>query len=158
MLNSKEKTSKVNIRFSDLDLFGHVNNAVYLTYFEEARVAYFNEVVGYDYDWSTEGVILARVEIDFVIPVHFKDEVFIRTKCCRMGSKSFDLAYEMFIVKEEKEIMLSSATSVMVMYNYKEKKSILVSEEWKVKLVSSKWHYLLVTSAIFQCNSIISNW
>ncbi|MBP6656774.1 MAG: acyl-CoA thioesterase, partial [Bacteroidia bacterium] len=138
MLNSKEKTSKVNIRFSDLDLFGHVNNAVYLTYFEEARVAYFNEVVGYDYDWSTEGVILARVEIDFVIPVHFKDEVFIRTKCCRMGSKSFDLAYEMFIVKEEKEIMLSSATSVMVMYNYKEKKSILVSEEWKVKLVSSK--------------------
>ncbi|MBP6428495.1 MAG: acyl-CoA thioesterase, partial [Bacteroidia bacterium] len=32
MLNSKEKTSKVNIRFSDLDLFGHVNNAVYLTY------------------------------------------------------------------------------------------------------------------------------
>ena len=138
MLNSKEKTSKVNIRFSDLDLFGHVNNAVYLTYFEEARVAYFNEVVGYDYDWSTEGVILARVEIDFVIPVHFKDEVFIRTKCCRMGSKSFDLAYEMFIVKEEKEIMLSSATSVMVMYNYKEKNSILVSEEWKVKLVSSK--------------------
>jgi len=138
MLNSKEKTSKVNIRFSDLDLFGHVNNAVYLTYYEEARVAYFNEVVGYDYDWSTEGVILARVEIDFVIPVHFKDEVFIRTKCCRMGSKSFDLAYEMFIVKEEKEIMLSSATSVMVMYNYKEKKSILVSEEWKVKLVSSK--------------------
>lgn len=138
MLNSKEKTSKVNIRFSDLDLFGHVNNAVYLTYFEEARVAYFNEVVGYDYDWSTEGVILARVEIDFVIPVHFKDEVFIRTKCCRMGSKSFDLAYEMFIVKEEKEIMLSSATTVMVMFNYKEKKSILVSEEWKVKLVSSK--------------------
>ncbi|MBL0032024.1 MAG: acyl-CoA thioesterase [Bacteroidetes bacterium] len=137
MLNSKEKTSKVNIRFSDLDLFGHVNNAVYLTYFEEARVAYFNEVVGYDYDWSTEGVILARVEIDFVIPVHFKDEVFIRTKCCRMGIKSFDLAYEMFIVKEEKEIMLSSATSVMVMYNYKEKKSILVSEEWKVKLVVS---------------------
>ena len=138
MLNSKEKTSKVNIRFSDLDLFGHVNNAVYLTYYEEARVAYFNEVVGYDYDWSTEGVILARVEIDFVIPVHFKDEVFIRTKCCRMGSKSFDLAYEMFIVKEEKEIMLSSATTVMVMFNYKEKKSILVSEEWKVKLVSSK--------------------
>ena len=137
MLNSKEKTSKVNIRFSDLDLFGHVNNAVYLTYFEEARVAYFNEVVGYDYDWSTEGVILARVEIDFVIPVHFKDEVFIRTKCCRMGNKSFDLAYEMFIVIEEKEIMLSSATSVMVMYNYKEKKSILVSEEWKVKLTNN---------------------
>jgi acyl-CoA thioester hydrolase len=134
MLNSTPKISKVNIRFSDLDLFGHVNNAVYLTYYEEARVAYFNEVVGYDYDWSTEGVILARVEIDFVIPVQFNDEVFIRTHCCRMGNKSFDLAYEMYIVKEEKEIMLSSATSVMVMYNYAEKKSIAVTEEWKAKL------------------------
>ncbi len=137
MIKSLEKISKVNIRFSDLDLFGHVNNAVYLTYFEEARVAYFNEVVGYDYDWSTEGVILARFEIDFIIPVHFKDEVYIRTSCCRMGNKSFDLAYELFLIKEEKEIMLASATSVMVMYNYKEKKSILVSEEWKVKLITN---------------------
>ncbi len=135
MINSSPKISKVNIRFSDLDLFGHVNNAMYLTYFEEARVSYFNEVVGYDYDWSTEGVILARFEIDFVIPVLFKDEVFIRTSCCRMGNKSFDLAYEMFIVREEKEIMLSSATSVMVMYNYKEKKSIPVTDEWKTKLL-----------------------
>ena len=135
MINTSPKISKVNIRFSDLDLFGHVNNAMYLTYYEEARVSYFNEVVGYDYDWSTEGVILARFEIDFVIPVLFKDEVFIRTSCCRMGNKSFDLAYEMYIVKEEKEIMLSSATSVMVMYNYKEKKSIPVTDEWKTKLL-----------------------
>ena len=93
-------------------------------------------MVGYDYDWSTEGVILARFEIDFVIPVQFKDEVFIITRCSRIGTKSFDLAYEMFLIKDEKEIMLSSATSVMVMYNYAEKKSILITEEWKKKLLS----------------------
>ena len=136
MLNLSAQTSKINIRFSDLDLFGHVNNAVYLTYYEEARVSYFNEVVGYDYDWSTEGVILARFEIDFVLPVQYKDEVFIITKCCRIGNKSFDLAYKMFLIKDEKEIMLSSATSVMVMYNYAEKKSIPITAEWKKKLLT----------------------
>jgi len=135
MINSTPQISKVNIRFSDLDLFGHVNNAVYLTYYEEARVSYFDEVVGYDYDWSKEGVILARFEIDFLIPVLFKDEVFIRTNCCRVGSNSFDLAYEMFKMKDGKEIMLSSATSVMVMFNYAEKKSIPLSEEWRTKLI-----------------------
>ena len=126
MLNSTPQPSKVNIRFSDLDLFGHVNNAVYLTYYEEARVSYFDEVVGYDYDWSKEGVILARIEVDFLIPILFTDEIFIRTNCCRVGTKSFDLAYEMYKMKDGKEIMVSSATSVMVMFNYAEKKSILL--------------------------------
>lgn len=134
MLKSISKTSPVTIRFSDLDLFGHVNNAVYLTYFEEARVKYFDEVVGYDYDWSKEGVILARFEVDFILPVLFKDEVFIRTHCCRIGTKSFDLAYELFRIKDQKEILLASATSVMVMYDYSAKKSILLSEEWRSKL------------------------
>ncbi len=134
MLNSTSHTSKVNIRFSDLDLFGHVNNAVYLTYYEEARVLYFDQVVGYDYDWSMEGIILARFEVDFIRPVHFKEDVFIRLKCSRIGSKSFDLVYEMFSLKGDKEILLSSATSVMVMYDYKAKESILVTEEWRVKL------------------------
>ncbi|MBK8583960.1 MAG: acyl-CoA thioesterase [Bacteroidetes bacterium] len=135
MLNSTPQISKVNIRFSDLDLFGHVNNAVYLTYYEEARVSYFDEVVGYDYDWSKEGVILARIEVDFLIPILFTDEIFIRTNCCRVGTKSFDLAYEMYKMKDGKEIMVSSATSVMVMFNYAEKKSILLSEEWRTKLI-----------------------
>lgn len=135
MINSTPQISKVNIRFSDLDLFGHVNNSVYLTYYEEARVAYFDEVVGYDYDWSKEGVILARFEVDFLIPILFNDELFIRTNCCRVGSKSFDLAYEMYKMRDGKEIMVSSATSVMVMFDYAEKKSISLSEEWRNKLI-----------------------
>ncbi len=134
MLNSTPRTYKVNIRFSDLDLFGHVNNAVYLTYYEEARVAYFDEVVGYDYDWSKEGVILARMEVDFMIPILFHDEVYIRTSCCRLGTKSFDLAYEMYKMKDGKEIMLSSATSVIVMYDYSQKQSISLSDVWRKQL------------------------
>ena len=123
--------SKVNIRFSDIDAFGHVNNARYLTYYEEARVLYFNEVVDWAYDWSKKGIILAKAEIDFIRPIHFKDEIYIRTRCARMGNKSFDLYYEMYMLGPEAEILLSTATTVMVMFDYTIKQSIPVLPEWK---------------------------
>jgi acyl-CoA thioester hydrolase len=124
-------TKEINIRFSDVDAFGHVNNACYLTYIEEARIDFFEKVVGYDYDWSKEGVILARAEIDFIVPAHYKDQVYIRTSCRRIGTKSFDLAYEMYKMKEDKEILLCSGTTVIVMFDYDNNRSIPVPEEWR---------------------------
>jgi acyl-CoA thioester hydrolase len=123
--------SKIELRFSDCDAFGHVNNANYLTYFEEARVKYFNEIVGWGYDYSKRGVILARAEIDFVMPVYFTDEVIIETGCTRLGNKSFTLEYRMTKEKEGKEILLASGSTVMVAFDYSEKKSIPIPDEWK---------------------------
>ncbi len=123
--------SKVHIRFSDIDSFGHVNNACYLTYYEDARVLYFNEVVEWDYDWSKKGIILARAEVDFIRPVHFKDDVYIRTRCSRIGSKSIDLSYEMYLLDKDKEVLLSSASTVLVMFDYEIKQSIPVLPSWK---------------------------
>jgi len=48
----------IPIRFSDIDSFGHVNNAVYLTYFEIARIGYWKEII--NWDWSNTGIILGR--------------------------------------------------------------------------------------------------
>jgi acyl-CoA thioester hydrolase len=126
--------SKVHIRFSDIDAFGHVNNARYLTYYEEARVLYFEEVVDWNYDWSKKGIILARAEVDFVRPVHFKDDVYIRTRCSRIGNKSFNVFYEMYLLEKDNEVLLSSCTTVMVMFDYETKQSIPVLDEWKAAI------------------------
>src|SRR6187549_590836 len=91
------------IRFVDVDVFGHVNNAHYLTYFEQARVKYFDDIVGWKYDWSKKGIILARAEINFVVPVQFRDEVLIRTRCSRLGNKSFDMEYRIVKVEESEK-------------------------------------------------------
>lgn len=122
--------SNISIRFSDIDAFGHVNNATYLTYYEEARVRFFDDVVDWGYDWSKEGVILARAEVDYILPVHFKDEIFIHTFCSRIGNKSFDLSYQMVKYVDGKEILLSGATTVMVAFDYKTHQSIPVRSEW----------------------------
>jgi len=61
----------INIRFSDFDSLGHVNNAVYLTYLEEARVKYFETVIEHhkEIDWWENGIILANISIDFRKPI-----------------------------------------------------------------------------------------
>jgi acyl-CoA thioester hydrolase len=130
-MNSVKHKTPVEIRFVDVDVFGHVNNANYLTYIEQARVEYFNQIVGWDYDWSKEGIILARAEINFINPIHFRDKIFAFAKCSRMGNKSFDLQYHLIKVNDEKEILMADCTTVMVAFDYMNKKSIPVSEEWK---------------------------
>src|SRR5262249_60694616 len=82
------------VRFRDLDPMGHVNNAVYLTYVESARVA-FLEHLGAAKTLDELAIIVARAEIDFRAPVRFGDEVEVTTRATRFGGKSFDLEHEL---------------------------------------------------------------
>jgi len=123
--------TKIEIRFSDLDAFNHVNNACYLTYIEQARIAYFNDIVGWDYNWSKRGIILAKASVDFIYPIHINDRIEIYTRCNRMGNKSFDLQYRLVKIDNEKEVLIADASTVMVAFDYTEQKSIEVPVEWK---------------------------
>ena len=126
--------TKPEIRFVDVDAFGHVNNAHYLTYFEQARVKYFNDIVGWKYDWSKQGIILARAEINYVMPVLFRDDVIIRTRCSRIGNKSFDMEYLIIKMIDDNEVLLADGKTVMVAFDYSLNQSIEIPESWKQML------------------------
>ena len=79
-------------RFSDLDPMGHVNNAVYLTWIENARIEFLRTLGAFDNPDTTEmAMILARVEVDFRAPLGFGDEIEVGVRTARLGTKSFDL-------------------------------------------------------------------
>ena len=126
----KHKTN-IEIRFVDVDAFGHVNNANYLTYLEIARVKYFDEIADWQYNWSKQGIILAKAEIDFIIPIHFGDEISVHTRCSRLGNKSFDLEYRIIHLLKGNEQLMADGVTVMVAYDYEAKKSIEIPAEWK---------------------------
>lgn len=126
----KHKTD-VEVRFVDVDAFGHVNNANYLTYLEMARVNYFDEVADWQYNWSKQGIIVAKAEIDFIIPIKFKDEISVYTRCSRLGNKSFDLEYRIVRILEGQEQLMADGVTVMVAFDYDAKKSIEIPAEWK---------------------------
>ncbi len=136
----KHKTP-IQIRFKDIDMLGHVNNANHFTYLEYARVKYFDEVAGTGINWNENGLILAKATLDYKLPVLLNDNVFVYTKCSRIGNKSFDLSYSM--IKEDpstslrvtKEIILAEAMTVLVCFDYKKNQSVPIPDDWKTKLV-----------------------
>ena len=130
-LNLFKHKTNIEIRFVDVDAFRHVNNANYLTYIEIARVKYFDEIVGWQYDWSKRGIILAKAEIDFIIPIEMRDEISVYVRCSRLGNKSFDLEYRIVRMFKGQEQLMADAVTVMVAFDYDEKKSIEVPEEWR---------------------------
>jgi acyl-CoA thioester hydrolase len=81
-------------RFSDLDGMGHVNNAVFSVYVEQARLAWFGRYAG-DEPMPLKDVILARTEIDFRAQVGFGETVAIGVRPSRVGRKSFELEFEL---------------------------------------------------------------
>jgi acyl-CoA thioester hydrolase len=117
-----------------MDTFGHVNNACYLTYFEEARIAFMNDLVGWKYDWSKNGVIVARAEIDYRLPVDFRNELYVYTDCIKVGTKSFTLSYRMVRVNKTDEQDVATGLTVLVMYDYEKGNSVPVPDDWRKRL------------------------
>jgi acyl-CoA thioester hydrolase len=120
----------VDVRFRDCDAFGHVNNAVYFTYLEEARFGFWKRLSG------TAGMprsfILARAECDYRMPVTFGDRLIVRVAVVAVGSSSFTLAYEVLLARTRQ--VVASAKTVQVMYDYTAARSIPIPDDVRVKL------------------------
>lgn len=119
------------VRFRDLDPMGHVNNAVFLTYIEQARAALLAEV-GAATGLEDMNMIVARVEIDFRAPVRFGQEVEISVHASRFGTKSFDLDYELRVDGE----LVAEAKSVQVAYDYARREPVPLPADWREKLTA----------------------
>jgi acyl-CoA thioester hydrolase len=117
----------IQIRYSDMDLMGHVNNAVYLNYFEYTRVYYFEKLLGKDWDWEHEGFILVQNKVEYLTPLLLKDNPVIEMSIGNIGNKSFVLHYELRLKGE----IYTRASSKMVGYDMIGKKSIVIPTKMK---------------------------
>lgn len=122
---------RIQLRFKDLDSMGHVNNANHLTYFELARVSYFHEVVKEEIDWHRQGIILARMEIDYKSPVLLDDEVWVHVRVSGFGRTSFSMEYVILLHRAEGPVVAAVGKSVQVCFDYSRQISIEVPPLWK---------------------------
>ena len=125
---------KLDVRFRDCDPMGHVNNAVYLTYLEQARFAHWREVWGMEFERlpaGTPGVILARAEIDYRLPAKYGDVLEIRIAVERIGTTSFTYTYD---VVDQDERLVAEARTVLVLYDYAAGKPAPIPGELREKL------------------------
>lgn len=125
----------IEIRFADFDSLAHVNNASYFTYLEEARIKYFGEVITRsEVDWWQDGLILARMEIDFRKPITGYKHYFVYIRCSRLGNKSFDFNYLMTREENNSVELIAEAKSVMVCYDYDKNQTVEMRNDWKEKV------------------------
>ena len=125
---------RLEVRFRDCDPLGHVNNAVYLTYLEQARFNHWRSLWGFGTPQlppGMPGVILARVECDYKRPATYGETLEIRLTVAEIGRTSFRYEYE--IVDGEGRIVLI-ATTVQVMYDYTAGKPVPIPGEIRALL------------------------
>ena len=114
-----------DVRFRDVDGMGHVNNAVFLTYMESARIAYLTaHGAGPNPQLS---LILARIEVDFRSPIAFGEEVEVGVRPSRMGTKSFELEYEL----RADGRLAAEGKSVLVGFDYSRGESVEIPAGWR---------------------------
>jgi len=112
-------------RFRDTDAMGHVNNAVYITYLEVARQAYWREATG-AHDYAAVPFILAGVSCDFRSEALVHEVLDVGIRCAWIGSKSFAFDYQ--IRDHATGRLVVEATTVQVCYDYEAKRSIVMPE------------------------------
>jgi acyl-CoA thioester hydrolase len=124
-----EFVHRERVRFRDLDAMGHVNNAVFATYVEQARIEYLRHLALLDGPLYA-GMILARLEIDFVAPGEPDGEVEIGVRLARSGTKSFELEYE--LRQGEREV--ARGRTVLVAYDYDRARAVPLPDRWRERL------------------------
>lgn len=120
----------ITIRYSDLDPQEHVNNAVYLSYLESARLGYYKEVGIWDAEKGIKtGMVVARIEIDYLAPITLGQSIQVGLRVERMGNKSLTFAFLIESVSSGKA--LARGISVMVAYDNQTERSIPLPEDWR---------------------------
>jgi acyl-CoA thioester hydrolase len=119
-----------DVEFRDVDAAGHVNNAVYLTYLETARIAYLGDALGPDFLYRLQ-LILAHVSIDFRAPAHFPESLEIGARVPRIGTKSFTMEHQ---VRGGDGRLVAEASSVLVAYDYERAAPMEVPDEWRRRI------------------------
>jgi acyl-CoA thioester hydrolase len=133
MNSGKIFSINIEVRFSDLDALGHVNNAVFFTYFEEARTKFSQEFFQVS-DPSDFKFIMAHARCDYLKPLMFADKITLQMWVKHIGTKSFIFEYRL-VRGTDPSVVYAAGESVQVCYDYNKNQSIFLSDQIKEKLI-----------------------
>lgn len=137
----------IPVTFRDLDAFGHVNNAVYATYLENARLAYFAQLLtmpvlpphlvkAMDGPGAGEpSLILADLAIAYRSPAMMGETVRVQVWVSRLGTKSFDMSYRLLEAASGR--LIAEAKTVLVAFDYAQNRSVPLPQRWREAMTPS---------------------
>lgn len=124
---------QIPVAWGEMDAFGHVNNVVYLRWFETGRMAFFSEVGVALRDIAQGcGPILAHTSCAFKRPVTFPDTITVHTSIGRIGTKSFVMKYR--VVSEALGETAAEGDGTIVWYDYAQGQTVTIPDDLRARL------------------------
>ena len=124
---------ELNTRWKDMDTFGHVNNAVFLTYIEDARISFFQR---WKLNNREKSIIMASIKIDYLRQVSHPSNLVVGQRISRLGKTSFDIHSVVFIQDDPQPV--AKAVVSAVCFDYEANKSVPVYPEIKADFRQNK--------------------
>lgn len=125
-------STPIEVRFSDLDALNHVNNAVYFTYMEQARIHYMIRIGLIDSDLSDTGIIVAEATCTYKAPIVFGQHIVARVRATHLKNSSF--VFEYSLDDAESGRVMATGRTVQVCYDYSAAKPKPIPRAWRDRL------------------------
>lgn len=124
------KTSlPIQIRFNDIDSLGHINNNVYLSFFDLGKADYFDKIRGSAVSWTEGAIVIAHLEMDFLAPTFYKEKITVESKIIKIGDKSGEFIQQ---IKSEKTGAIKCVCkSIFVYIDAETQKPTSVPHVWR---------------------------
>lgn len=117
----------IQIRFNDIDKFGHVNNTVYFQFYDTAKAEYISTVCPH-VNWEKEAIVVVHIDADFISQITGEQNIAVRTRVSKIGNKSFHLDQEVF--DTETDEIKCRCMSVMVAFDLTTHQAIPMPQSW----------------------------
>ena len=118
----------LQIRFNDVDKFGHVNNTIYFQFYDTAKTDYIATVCE-GVDWERQAIVVVKIEAEFLAQIKSNSRIAGRTRVTKIGNKSFHL--EQDVIDIDTQEVKSRCLSVMVLYDLERQQAIPLPDEWR---------------------------
>ena len=118
----------LQIRFNDVDKFGHVNNTIYFQFYDTTKTDYLASVCK-GVDWERVAIVVVKIEAEFLAQIKGDSHIAGRTRVVKLGNKSFHLEQE--LVDVDTNEVKSRCYSIMVLFDLEQQQAIPMPAEWR---------------------------
>lgn len=132
-LQSYRTHSKIPVQWGDMDAFGHVNNVVYIRWFETARIDLLHTYTS-SVTMAAGGIgpILASIRCDYQRQLHYPDNVLVGSRCGRLGRSSIDVEHAIYSIDQQQ--VVATGTSVLVIFDYDSNRPVRIPEDLRTQI------------------------
>lgn len=120
--------TEIQIRYSDIDQYGHVSNSVYSQYFDIGRIHFFTELKKLT---EVPNMVIVSIKMDMLKEIRFNDQVLIKTRCSKIGNKSMTFEQNIFSNNE----LAAKGLVISAGFDPQTRKAIKLPDQWDVSVV-----------------------